>query len=55
MIRCENVFLFSVLHLAVEHGREQLVSDLLELIKQLPPTTPPLIDCASEGGHVSDS
>ena len=54
LMRCENVLLFSALHLAVQHGLEQLVSDLLKLIQQLPTTKPPLVDSGNISRKVSD-
>ena len=55
VIRCENIVLFSALHLAVKCGRQQLVSDLLELIKQSPPAEPAVIDrCTYFDKRVSD-
>ena len=45
---------YSILHLAISHGREGLVSDILQLTKQLPPTEPPLVDSRNAPGMVSD-
>ena len=48
------VSLFSVLHLAVDHGREQLVHNIVERVQQLPPTEPKLVDGCNRRGEVSD-
>ena len=47
-------FLFSVLHVAARLGYEQLIHDVLELIKQLPSTNPPITDVGDSDGRVSD-
>ena len=47
-------FLFSVLHVAARLGYEQLIHDVLELIKQLPSTNPPITDVRDSDGRVSD-
>ena len=53
-MRYENVILFSVLHVAVMHRKQQLVNDLLDLVKKLPPTKPQLVDCIARNGYVSN-
>ena len=53
-MRCKNVFHFSVLHLAVKHGHEELVVNIIHLIQQVPPTVPSTIDIANRNGRVSD-
>ena len=51
---CDNLCsFFSVLHLAVELRAQKLVSDLLQLIEQLPSTNPPLIDVVNNWNEVS--
>ena len=47
-------FGFSVLHKAAELGHEQVVYDVLELLKSLPPTDPPLVNTVDWGRRVSD-
>ena len=47
-MRYENAFLFSILHLAVYHGREQLAKSLIQQIKQLPETDQPLLDTGNK-------
>ena len=54
LLTCKNTFLFSVLHLAVNHGREQLVDQVLQLIKQVHSTELSLIDSQNIYGYVSD-
>ena len=49
------IFLFcSVLHLGVQHRRQQLVQDILELLKKIPPANPPLINSGNDNGWVCD-
>ena len=55
LMHCDNVFLFSVFHLAVQHGRQQRVKDICSLIKQMPPVNPPLIDTGDWNGQVGDT
>ena len=45
---------FSVLHVAVGLRKRKLVSDLLQLIEQLPPTDPHLINAGNDLNQVSD-
>ena len=40
----ENISLFSVLHVAVELGHEQVVYNVIQLLQQLPPTEQRLLD-----------
>ena len=48
-------FGFSVLHKAAELGHEQVVHNVLELFKGLPPTDPPLVNTVNDDfGWVSD-
>ena len=54
LLTCENKLLFSVLHLAVKHGREQLVDQVLQLIKQVHSTELSLIDSQNITEYVSD-
>ena len=54
LLTCENTLLFSVLHLAVDHGREQLVDQVLQLIKQVHSTQLSPIDSQNIIGYVSD-
>ena len=51
LLICKNTFLFSILHLAVDHGREQLVNQVLQLMEQVHSTG--LIDSRDASGWVS--
>ena len=54
MLRVDNIFIPSILHLAVYHGREQLASKLLQRIQQLLPLTDvPLLESENINGYVS--
>ena len=55
LFTCENTSLFSVLHLAANHGREQLVNQVLQLTEQVHSTGVPvsIIDLQNYFGYVS--
>ena len=53
LMHYDNVLLFSVLHLAVQHKRQQRVKDICALIKKIPPANPPLIDVKACYGKVN--
>ena len=46
-------FGFSVLHQAARLGHEQVVHDVLEMIKGLPSTDTPLVNSVDKNGWVS--
>ena len=54
LLTCKNTSLFSVLHMAVFHGREQLVDQVLQLTEQMQTATQSVIDSKGFHGKVSD-
>ena len=50
----KNISFLSVLHLAVQGGYEQVVYNIIQLMKQLPPTEKPLVDSCNKQRWVSD-
>ena len=53
-LTCKNTSLFSVLHLAVYHGCEQLVDQVLQLMEQMQAATQSVIDSKGYSEKVSD-
>ena len=53
LFTCKNTFVYSVLHLAASHGRQQLVNQVLQLMEQEPSTRLLLIDRQDGDGWVS--
>ena len=43
-MKSENIFLFSVLHVAVKGGYDQVVYNIIQLVNQLPPTEKPFLN-----------
>ena len=54
LLRCIKFLHFSIIHLAIQHGREQLLIQVLQLMEQLDPAEKSLIDIKNQNGHVSD-
>ena len=54
LLTCKNTPLFSVLHLAVDHGREELVNQVLQLTEQMHSAQQSLIQSKNSNGYVSD-
>lgn len=54
LMTCKTTSLFSILHLAANHGREQLVSQVLQHIEQLQPADKSLLDSRNYYERVSD-
>ena len=54
LLTCKNISHFSVLHLAVYHGRQQLVDQVLHLTKQMQTAARSVIDSKGYYGKVSD-
>ena len=52
LLTCKSTFLSSVLHLAVSHGREQLVDQVLQLMQQV--NSMEVINSQNGIGRVSD-
>ena len=50
----DNISSFSVLHVAVQGGYEQVLHNIVELVQQLPPTKEPFLDIRNRFGWVSD-
>ena len=48
----DNISSFSVLHVAVKVGKEQVVSNIVELVQQRPPTDEPFLDIRNTYGKV---
>ena len=44
-IYCLCVISYRILHLAIIHNDLSVVLQLLDVLPQLPPTEPPLVDC----------
>ena len=53
LLTCKSTYLFSVLHLAVSLGSEQLVDQVLQLTEQMH-FTKQLTDSQGDFGYVSD-
>ena len=49
---CDNISSFSVLHLAVKCGHEQVVKKIIQLVQQLPPTEEPFLDICNSKDEV---
>ena len=41
---CDTISFFSVLHVAVQGGYEQVVNNIVQLVQLLPPTQEPFLD-----------
>ena len=54
LLTCKITSFFSVLHLAVNHGREQLVNQVLQLTEQMRSTQQSFIQSKNSFGYVSD-
>ena len=54
LMTCKTTSLFSVLHLAANHGREQLINQVLQHMEHLQPADKSLVDSRTFHGEVSD-
>ena len=49
---CDNISFFSVLHVAIQGGYEQVVNNIIHLVQQLPPSEEPFLDRRNTYGKV---
>ena len=49
---CDNISLFSILHVAVKDGYEQVADKIIQLVQKLPPTKEPFLDSRNNRGEV---
>ena len=52
LITCDNISFFSVLHVAVKGGYEQVANKIIQLVQQLPPTEEQFLDSRNNRGEV---
>ena len=52
---CDNISSFSILHVAIKGGYQQVVNNIIHFVQQLPPNKEPILDTRNEYDKVRSS